>query len=226
MLSALIKVMETLLGPDGCPWDKKQTHKSLRADMLDECYEAADAIDRGDMGALCEELGDVLHQIIFHAKLAEMAGAFTLEDVVKSITSKLISRHSHVFGNDKAVTGKEVEALWEKNKNKEKNLNSKQDILEAIPKSLPALARAQTVIKKSDIVLNKQEIYKGLHDLLSEIEPLDSQKKECFEMLGGVLFNLVKISILLEINAEFSLTNQIQAFITSNNTVVSGETTI
>lgn len=119
-LHDLLQVMDTLLGENGCPWDREQTHESLKPYMLEECNEAIEAIDSGDMDALCEELGDVLLQVVFHAKLAERAGGFTLDDVVKGITKKLVSRHSHVFGNDKAANIAEVKAIWEANKKKER----------------------------------------------------------------------------------------------------------
>jgi uncharacterized protein YabN with tetrapyrrole methylase and pyrophosphatase domain len=120
MLDKLLQVMDTLLGPGGCPWDRAQTHQTLRTDMLSECNEAAEAIDKNDMAALCDELGDVLHQVLFHAKLAEKNGSFTVEDVINGITDKLIRRHSHVFGTDKAETIQDVERLWAQNKSKEK----------------------------------------------------------------------------------------------------------
>jgi len=108
--------MDQLLAPGGCPWDREQTHQSLRPYMLEECQEAVEAIDSGDMNALKDELGDVLLQVVFHAKIAEAAGSFGFDDVVEAICHKLTSRHSHIFGDDKAETAEEVAALWEKNK--------------------------------------------------------------------------------------------------------------
>ena len=119
----LLKVMDRLLAPDGCPWDREQTHESLRANLLEECNEVIEAIASKDMTALCEELGDVLLQVVFHAKLAEKAGHFTTDDVARGITEKLVSRHTHIFGNDTATTAAEVAALWEANKRKERENN-------------------------------------------------------------------------------------------------------
>ena len=108
--------MDYLLGNNGCPWDKAQTHESLRPNMLEEAAEAAEAIDSRDMEALAEELGDVLLQVLFHAKIAEKNGSFTIEDVLQKLSDKLISRHTHVFGSDTALTAEDALMVWEKNK--------------------------------------------------------------------------------------------------------------
>ena len=120
MIDDLLSLMDKLLSEDGCPWDREQTHKSLRKYMLEECNEAVEAIDNEDMKALCEELGDVLLQVVFHAKIAEKVGAFTMDDVIRGIVSKLVSRHTHIFGNDKAATAEDVAKLWAANKKKER----------------------------------------------------------------------------------------------------------
>ena len=120
MLNKLLGIMDKLLSEDGCPWDREQTHKSLRKYLLEECSEAIEAIDSDDMASLCEELGDVLLQVVFHAKLAEKAGVFTMDDVIESIVNKLVSRHTHIFGDDKAVTAEDVAKLWTANKKKER----------------------------------------------------------------------------------------------------------
>ena len=119
-LNKLLEIMDKLLGENGCPWDREQTHNSLRKYMLEECNEAIEAIDSGNMDALKEELGDVLLQVVFHAKLAERAGVFTIDDVIAGISHKLVSRHSHVFGDDTAATAEDVMKIWEANKLKEK----------------------------------------------------------------------------------------------------------
>jgi len=116
-----LAVMDRLLGEDGCPWDKEQTHESLRQYLLEECHETIEAINSGDMTSLKDELGDVLLQVVFHAKLAEIAGSFTMDDVITGITDKMIRRHTHIFGDDTAQTPEEVMQLWEANKQKERN---------------------------------------------------------------------------------------------------------
>ena len=113
--------MDTLLGENGCPWDKEQTHESLRPNMLEEAEEAVEAIDSKNMDQLMEELGDVLLQVLFHAKIAEKNGSFSIEDVMKKLSDKLISRHTHVFGSDTALTAEEALLVWEKNKVKAKH---------------------------------------------------------------------------------------------------------
>ena len=114
----LLNLFDTLLGENGCPWDRQQTHESLRSNMLEEAAEAVEAIDSRDVDHLIEELGDVLLQVLFHAKIAEKNGTFTVGDVMQKLSDKLVSRHTHVFGGDKAKTAEEALLLWEKNKAK------------------------------------------------------------------------------------------------------------
>jgi len=126
----LLSIMDTLLGENGCPWDKEQTHESLKENMLEECNEVIDAINQHDIDGLKEELGDVLLQVIFHAKLAEKAGNFTMDDVILTLADKLTSRHSHIFGTDVANNAYDALKIWEANKQKERanklnNNNSK-----------------------------------------------------------------------------------------------------
>jgi len=123
-IERLLEIMDTLLGENGCPWDKEQTHESLRKNMLEECHEVIEAIDQRDMDALCDELGDVLLNVIFHAKLAEKAGVFNLHDVISGICDKLTRRHSHIFGEDKATSPEDALRIWHMNKQNER-LNPK-----------------------------------------------------------------------------------------------------
>jgi len=115
-LDGLLVIMDTLLGPNGCPWDREQTHESLQKNMHEECQEAIDAINSGNMDSIKEELGDVLLQVIFHAKIAEKNGNFTMEDIMQTLADKLIGRHTHVFGTDTAATADEALELWNINK--------------------------------------------------------------------------------------------------------------
>ncbi|MCL2204343.1 MAG: nucleotide pyrophosphohydrolase [Defluviitaleaceae bacterium] len=121
-MNELNTILETLLGDTGCPWDRAQTHESLRPYLLEEAQEAVQAIDAGDMDALREELGDVLLQVVFHAKLAQRSGHFTLEDVVAGLCEKLIRRHTHVFGGEKAATAQDALRIWAENKRREKEI--------------------------------------------------------------------------------------------------------
>ncbi len=130
-ISELISLMKFLRSPNGCPWDREQTHESLKKYLMEETYEVLEAIDSGDFDLLEEELGDLLLQIVFHSALAEEEGYFDLNDVIKRLIDKLVSRHSHIFGEDNAETSGDVRKIWDKNKSKEKNKNDK---LKDIPK--------------------------------------------------------------------------------------------
>jgi tetrapyrrole methylase family protein / MazG family protein len=145
----LLRIMAFLRSDSGCPWDRAQTHHSLRKNLLEEAYEAIDAIDSGLPERLCDELGDVLMQIVFHAQIAREAGQFSFDDVVGSICRKLISRHTHIFGEDQAATPEAVIDTWEKNKRKEKGLQSQSQVLDDVPRSLPALQRSYKVQQKA-----------------------------------------------------------------------------
>ncbi len=141
-------VIETLRGPDGCPWDREQTHESLRPFMLEEAYESVAAIESGDPGALADELGDVLLQVALHAEIARQSDAFSWPDIVAAITTKMIRRHPHVFGDEVAKDAKEVMAIWHRLKRTEKNPND--DPLGGIPDALPALAYASELASRAD----------------------------------------------------------------------------
>ncbi len=142
-------VMDCLRDPiDGCPWDNAQTHESLRPHLLEETYEVLEAIAAGDPAELCEELGDLMMQVVLHAKLAEQAGEFTLDDVSEGIRSKLVRRHPHVFGEGSADTPKLVEGAWERLKAQERP--HRESVLDGVPNTLPALARAQSILGRAE----------------------------------------------------------------------------
>ena len=146
----LTDVMNTLLGGHGCPWDKGQTHESLRKNLLEEAHEVIEAIDSHDMDHLKEELGDVLLQVVFHAKLAEQEGAFNLQDVVEAITAKMIRRHPHIFADVKADDAETVLTNWEEIKKQEKaGQPEAQSIMSKLPPTLPALMKAEKVQQKA-----------------------------------------------------------------------------
>ncbi len=146
---SLVKVMELLRAPGGCPWDCEQTHESIRSNFIEETYEVIEAIDTKDVALLREELGDVLMQVVFHAQISKEAGDFTMDDVAHEVTEKLIRRHPHVFGDVLAETSDEVLANWEDIKKEEKHRVGLTGSLESIPPSLPALMRAQKLQKKA-----------------------------------------------------------------------------
>lgn len=217
-LDDFVKVMEDLLGENGCPWDKEQTHESLKKYMIEECYEAVEAVDNKDMDNLCEELGDVLLQVVFHSLLAKKEGYFDLEDVISGVSEKMINRHPHVFGNNKAETSDEVLQNWDEIKKKEKKYKSKSDVINKIPKALPTLIRAEKVLKN----IQKSEIFKGnlennIKFLEENVKELEQVKKynnqELEEKIGIILLNLINISLFLQVNVDFSLTNALKTYI-------------
>ncbi|MDQ6631733.1 MAG: MazG family protein [Verrucomicrobiota bacterium] len=177
-INDLLEVMAKLRSPEGCPWDREQTHLTLRYHAIEEVYELIDAIEAGDDQELAEELGDLLLQIVFHCQLAHERGAFDFEKVARHITDKLIRRHPHVFGKTKVKNVEEVWANWEKIKRAEKHGTkyARASALDGIPKHLPALLRAEKLVKKArkaklisaapmKIVLRKKELAEKLFAL-------------------------------------------------------------
>ena len=218
-LQRLVELMATLRGPDGCPWDRKQTPESLKPFLVEECYEVVDAIEDGAPAKVRDELGDLLFQIIFHARIAEEAGQFTINDVITAIHEKMTRRHPHVFGDDKLATDKEVLSNWEEIKRREKGHEDRKSILEGVPKELPSLLRAHRLQERAARVgfdwahLNEampkldEEIAEFKESLKSE----DAGKIE--EELGDVFFMLVNISRFLGVNPEDALRKTISKFI-------------
>ena len=148
----LLRVMQRLRGPDGCPWDREQTHGTLARHLLEEAHEAIEAIDAGDLDALRDELGDVLLQVVFHAEMARQEGAFDADDVAEGIVRKLIRRHPHVFGDVEVASASEVLVNWERIKEREKADRGeapRRGVDEEIPATLPALARAAKVQRRA-----------------------------------------------------------------------------
>lgn len=193
-LKELINVVETLRSENGCPWDREQTHQSIRRNMLEEAYEAVEAIDENNMEHLKEELGDVLLQVLLHSQMAKEEKAFDINDVAKILYDKLIFRHPHVFGNSKADNAKEALDNWEKLKSIEKKERKKT--LDGIA-NLPPLAKALKISKKVTSKGFEWENRKQLIDCFnSEIEEYQKAKNqnEKEEEFGDVLFTLVNIA--------------------------------
>lgn len=211
-------IIKILLGENGCPWDKAQTHESLKKYLIEECYELIDAINNDDKENMCEELGDVLLQIMLHSQIEENADRFCIEDVIDSISRKMINRHTHIFSDDIANTEEDVKEYWNKAKKKEKGYNNFTDELKSVSKSLPALMRAEKVQKKAaDVGLDFENINEAMIKVYEELEEL----KEAFngtnlkkmEEFGDILFSVVNISRFLKLNPEFALTNSLEKFI-------------
>ena len=144
--TTLVDIIAKLRAPDGCPWDKKQTHASLRENLLEECYEVLEALDEGNSDKLCDELGDLLMQVILHTQIATEAGEFELGDVVKSINTKLIHRHPYIFGSKKVKDAEDVALNWEVLKQEERGADT--SMLAGVPKQMPALGYSQEIQRR------------------------------------------------------------------------------
>lgn len=213
----LLKIVELLRSPEGCPWDMAQTHQSIRANMLEEAYEAADAIDQGDMDNLKEELGDVLLQVVFHASMARQAGCFTFEDVVDGICKKLVYRHPHVFGGAEARDGAEALSVWDAQKRAEKGQSTAGDALDSVARALPALTRAAKLQSKAAKAgFDWREISPVLDKLSEELEELRvavREKTNVEEELGDLLFAAVKAGRFAGVDGETALQKACEKFI-------------
>lgn len=213
----LEQVMERLRMPGGCPWDAEQTHESLKQAMIEECYEVLDAIDAKDETALCEELGDVLLQVVFHAEIEAERGRFCARDVTTGIVEKLIYRHPHVFGDAHADTPDAALDKWEELKKAEKHFNSTSEMMAAIPKNLPALMRAAKVQKKAAKVgFDWDKAGDALLKLCEEVNELAAAINSggnIAEEMGDVLFAAVNVSRLLKLEPEQMLTDATEKFI-------------
>jgi tetrapyrrole methylase family protein/MazG family protein len=172
----LVNLMAALRAPDGCPWDRKQTHESLKPYLLEETYEVLEILDRQDRAKLPEELGDVLLQVLFHSQIASEAGSFTIDDVLEQLADKLIRRHPHVFGNGAAdptpTNADQVVARWEEIKRTERQASGRPDsVLDGVPQTLPALLRAyQIQARASRVGFDWTHDTKGFDQVLGKIE--------------------------------------------------------
>ena len=214
-----LEVMKILRSPGGCPWDAEQTHASIRREFLEEVYETLDALDRDDPAAMCEELGDVLMQVVFHAQIEAEQNGFTMDDVVDGVCKKLVYRHPHVFGSVKADTSDQVLFNWENLKKKEKHHESYTEIMQAIPKGFPALMRAAKVQKKAAHAgFDWSDPYEAMYKLPEEVSELAEAMEQgddahIDEELGDVLFAAVNVIRLLKRDPEALLNASTDKFI-------------
>ncbi|MCX7711970.1 MAG: nucleoside triphosphate pyrophosphohydrolase [Clostridia bacterium] len=215
----LIDIMALLRSENGCPWDKDQDHQSLKRYLIEETYEVLEAIDLNDRKKLCEELGDLLLQIVFHARIAEEEGTFTIEDVITGISRKMILRHTHVFGEDKAETPDEVVDNWEAIKKKEKGVRNQTEVLKDVPSILPALMRSYKVQQKAAQVGfdwdNTEDVFKKVYEEIKELEDVYKSKNvdRITDEMGDVFFSLVNLSRFLKVQPELALTGSTNKFI-------------
>ena len=213
-LEELIETIRILRSPEGCEWDRKQTHQTIRQNMLEEAYEAAEAIDENNIEHLKEELGDVLLQVLLHSQIAKDQGEFDIQDVSKMLNEKLIHRHPHVFGkSQKTKDTKEILATWEKLKAEEKK--ERKRVLDGIP-ALPSLLKAMKISKKAARAGFEWENKKDVWDcFLSEVEEFKNAKtkEEKEDEFGDILFSLVNVARFEEIDPEKALSLANKKFI-------------
>lgn len=236
----LVELMAALRAPDGCPWDRKQTHESLKPYLLEETYEVLETIDHGDRGKLREELGDVLLQVLFHSQIAAESGAFTIDEVLETLATKLIRRHPHVFGDPdaraRATNGEQVLSQWEEIKRAERQAaGASQSALDGVPKTLPALLRAyQTQARAARVGFDWPHNRAGLEQILGKVaEEITELRDAAAEAgdeeagtargsdarrnveaeVGDVLFTLVNLARFLKINPEEALRGSTNRFV-------------
>lgn len=211
--SSLVRVMALLRSENGCPWDKEQTHESIRANMIEETYEVIEAIDNKDPVLLREELGDALLQIVFHARISEESGEFHIGDVIHDICAKLIHRHPHIFSDVQADTSEEVLTNWEAIKTEEKKRIGLSGTLASVPPALPALMRAQKMVKKSvkagvepDLGEVSSAAMNSVSKLCAAIESNDAEEQ--MKQLSRAIWQLSTVAQMCGIDAEKSLSDQ------------------
>ena len=204
----LIKIIKRLQAPDGCPWDREQTNASLLPFFLEEVYEVIESVDNENWPELKEELGDILLHVVFQAVLAEKNGHFSINDSLDHVNEKLVRRHPHVFGDAKADEAFHAKQNWEAEKHKEKNRKSR---LDGVPKTLPALIRAQRLQQKASYAgfdwNEVEQVWDKIHEEIQELKEAQSEntKEHIAEEIGDVLFSVVNLARFLDIPAEDAL---------------------
>ncbi|MDR1323298.1 MAG: nucleoside triphosphate pyrophosphohydrolase [Candidatus Margulisbacteria bacterium] len=210
----LLDTIRKLRAPDGCPWDRVQTHDSLKPYLLEETYEALDALDKKDLPLFQEELGDLLLQIVLHSVIAEEENNFTFADVARAIADKMIRRHPHVFADTKVSGQDEIWQNWEQIKKTEKSQQSAQSILDSVPRSLPALFRAEKVQKKAARVgfdfTETRSVLEKIKEEIAEYEEATPEK--LLDEFGDILFSLVNLARKLDLDAESALRQSTNKF--------------
>jgi tetrapyrrole methylase family protein/MazG family protein len=213
-LLELIDITATLRGENGCNWDKKQTYDSLKEFIIEEAYEVVDAVEGRNFEHMKEELGDLLFNVIFYAQIAEEDKKFTIADVAKDISEKLIRRHPHVFNRPANLTAEEVFANWQKIKlDEKKNSPKPESVLDTIPKSLPSILRAEKIQKLAakvgfdwtDIQDVKKKLQEEIEELYKELENKIPNLAKIEDELGDVLFSVINLSRFLKVSPETAL---------------------
>lgn len=204
----LREIMEILRSEDGCPWDREQDHKSIRRNLIEETYEVVEAIDKDDKTMLCEELGDLMLQVVFHARMEEEAGRFSLDDVADGICKKLILRHPHIFGDTVVANSADVLENWDKIKKVEKHQKSDYEVLDSVSHSLPSLVRADKLASKG------AKLGYGFDCNISELaHKISSGESNSDEDFGMLLFAICCKAKSLNIDCEKALFDTCNEFV-------------
>lgn len=207
----LVEIMKYLRAPDGCPWDRVQTHESIRSNFIEETYEVIEAIDNKDNELMKEELGDVLLQVVFHSEMAEEDGAFDINDVIHDICHKLVIRHPHVFGDVKAENSAEALDSWNSVKMKTKSQKKQSEAMDSVSKALPSLMRAtKTQQKAAKVGFDWDDVSGALDKVSEETDELNqaikSESDEAkAEELGDLLFSVVNVARFIGVDSEKAL---------------------
>ena len=215
----LIDIMKVLRSENGCPWDKAQDHQSIKYAMLEEACEAMESLDKKDADAFADELGDVLLQVVFHSQIGDENGTFNINDVLYHVCNKLVTRHTHIFGDDKTENQDQALDVWEKNKKAEKGLKTQTEIMRDVCSYLPQLIRAEKVQKKAAKVGFDWDDYHGAYEkLIEETKELNDavnehSQKKIEEEFGDLLFSCVNVARFLKINPEEALKKATDKFI-------------
>ena len=217
-IKALVALVESLRGEPGCPWDKKQTPRTMLIYLIEEMYELADAIESNRAGEVREELGDVLFHIVFITRLFQETGDFSVYDVARDITEKMIRRHPHVFGTTRVNNTDEVRQNWHKIKQNEKKQSKKESVLDSVPRKLPSLMRAYQIGERAARCgFDKEDRENLLSKLNSEFDQLKqsikhNQSDRISNDFGSLLFSLVHLARLLKIHPETALSGAVKVF--------------
>ncbi len=207
----LVKIMKYLRAPDGCPWDRVQTHESIRSNFIEETYEVIEAIDNKDSELLKEELGDVLLQVVFHSEMSAEENEFDINDVINGVCKKLVERHPHVFGDVKAKNSEEALDSWNSVKMVKKAQKKQSQAMDSVSKALPSLMRAEKIQKKaSKVGFDWDNAYGALDKIYEETDELreaieNNNQDTQAEELGDLLFSVVNVSRFIDVDSEKAL---------------------
>ena len=219
LFDSLLDLMARLRGAQGCPWDREQTRRSLQPYLVEEAYEALEAIEAGQPDAMLEELGDLLFQVVFHAQISRELGEFTMADLLERLRAKMVRRHPHVFGEQKVTSPQEALAQWERIKHEEVNSGGvHRSVLDGVPRSLPALLRAQRIQEKAARFgfdwKTPDGAWAKVREELQEIEQAlgGGEPAKLREELGDLVFAIVNVARLLSLDAEGCLQQAVEKF--------------